>query len=115
MDAYLEHEPTDSIVGLEYQSHGNRFPTVVTNLNREKQNSNDNKKVYNPNALRMEEYMKDLTRGWKEAKSRLPISQSLIIGIDEFGKTIRSRRHQVGDGSGSIQVIHGRGERHSMC
>lgn len=40
-------------------------PTVATDLHRERDNPDDNKKENNPDALSLEEFMDEVTKGWK--------------------------------------------------
>lgn len=43
-------------------------PTVATDLHRDRENPDDNKKENNKKALSVEEFMEDLVNGWKEDK-----------------------------------------------
>lgn len=43
-------------------------PTVATDLHRERSDPDDNKKENNPDALSVEEFMDEVTKGWKENK-----------------------------------------------
>ncbi|GAB7340050.1 hypothetical protein MBLNU457_6546t1 [Dothideomycetes sp. NU457] len=63
-------------------------PSVGTDLHREREDPDDNKKDKNPNALSVDEFMDDLVKGWKDGKDTIGAGMSEKIverWFNEFG------------------------------
>ncbi|PSK34064.1 Peroxisomal hydratase-dehydrogenase-epimerase [Elsinoe australis] len=63
-------------------------PSVGTDLHREREDPDDNKKDKNPSALSVEEFMDDLIKGWKENRDTIGAGPSVKVverWYDEFG------------------------------
>jgi len=63
-------------------------PSVGTDLHREREDPDDNKKDKNPSALTVEEFMDDLIKGWKENKDTIgagPSQKVVDRWFNEFG------------------------------
>jgi len=63
-------------------------PSVGTDLHREREDPNDNKKDKNPSALSVEEFMNDVVKGWKEGKDTIgagPSEKIVERWFNEFG------------------------------
>lgn len=63
-------------------------PSVGTDLHREREDPDDNKKDKNPSALSVEEFMDDLIKGWKEDRDCIgagPSEKVVERWYNEFG------------------------------
>lgn len=63
-------------------------PTVETDLHREREDPDDNKKGKNSAALSVEEFMADVTRGWEADKEVIgagPSQKVVERWYEEFG------------------------------
>ncbi|MCJ1252834.1 hypothetical protein MMC24_000640 [Lignoscripta atroalba] len=63
-------------------------PTVATDLHRERADPNDNKKENNASALSVDEFMEDVTKGWREDKEVIGAGPSIQVidrWYNEFG------------------------------
>lgn len=56
-------------------------PTVATDLHRERSDPDDNKKENNPDALSVEEFMDEVTKGWRENKDT--VAAGMAKGVVE--------------------------------
>jgi short-subunit dehydrogenase involved in D-alanine esterification of teichoic acids len=54
-------------------------PSVGTDLHREREDPDDNKKDKNPSALSLDEFMEDVTKGWKENKDTIGAGPSQAV------------------------------------
>ena len=63
-------------------------PSVGTDLHREREDPDDNKKDKNPSALSVEEFMEDLVKGWKANEETIGAGMSINVverWYKEFG------------------------------
>jgi len=61
-------------------------PSVGTDLHREREDPNDNKKDKNPAALSLDEFMEDVVKGWKEDRDTIGAGPSQKVVERWFGE-----------------------------
>ena len=71
-------------------------PTVGTNLHRERQDPDDNKKDKNSSALTVEEFMDDVIKAWKDDQETIGAGPSKSIierWYSDFGSDYEKQNH----------------------